>query len=65
LRYAHELDLAGLRFWPLRRYPYMVFYFLQPGHVDVWRVLHGARDLPVWLAMGEAGGAEVDPDAPA
>ena len=65
LRYAHELDLAGLRFWPLRRYPYLVFYFLQPGHVDVWRVLHGARDLPAWLAMGEAGGAEDDADAPA
>ncbi len=50
LRYAHELDLAGLRFWPLRRYPYLVFYFPQPDHIDVWRVLHGARDLPAWLA---------------
>ena len=65
LRYAHELDLAGLRIWPLRRYPYLVFYFLQPGLVDVWRVLHGARDLPAWLATGEAGGAEDDSDVSA
>lgn len=25
LRYAHELDLPDLRFWPLMRYPYLVF----------------------------------------
>ena len=23
-RYAHELDLPGLRSWPLKRYPYLV-----------------------------------------
>jgi len=24
-RYAHELNLPGLRTWPLKRYPYLVF----------------------------------------
>ena len=24
-RYAHELNLPGLRFWPLARYPHLVF----------------------------------------
>ncbi len=28
-RYAHELNLPGLRFWPLTRYPYLVFYVEQ------------------------------------
>lgn len=48
-RYAHALNLPGLRFWPLTRYPYLVFYVEQADHIDVWRVLHGKRDLPVSL----------------
>ena len=45
-RYAFELDLPGLRFWPLVRYPYLVFYVERDDHVDLWRVLHGNRDIP-------------------
>ena len=48
-RYAHELHLPGLRFWPLTRYPYLVFYIEQESHVDVWRLLHGRRDIPSWM----------------
>ena len=48
-RYAHELNLPGLRVWPLSRYPHLVFYVERNDHVDVWRVLHGARDIPGWL----------------
>jgi toxin ParE1/3/4 len=48
-RYAHELNLPGLRSWPLNRFPHMIFYLECPEHVDVWRVLHGKRDIPVWL----------------
>jgi len=48
-RYAHELNLAGLRFWPLRHYPYLVFYVERSDHVDVWRVLQGQRDIPAWM----------------
>jgi toxin ParE1/3/4 len=49
LRYAHELDLPELRFWPLKRFPYLVFYVDHANHVDVWRILHGERDIPAWL----------------
>ena len=49
LRYAHELNLPGLRVWPLTRYPYLVFYVARADHVDVWRVLHGQRDIPLWM----------------
>lgn len=48
-RYAHELDLPGLRSWPLRRYPHLIFYMEQADYIDVWRVLHGHRDLPAWI----------------
>lgn len=48
-RHAHELNLPGLRFWPLTRYPHLVFYFEQEHYVDVWRVLHGRRDIPSWM----------------
>lgn len=48
-RYAHELNLPGLRSWPLTRYPYLVFYVERDDHIDVWRVLHGQRDIPAWL----------------
>lgn len=48
-RYAHELNLPGLRFWPLTRYPHGIFYIEKVDHIDVWRVLHGQRDLPAWL----------------
>jgi toxin ParE1/3/4 len=53
-RYALDLNLRGLRFWPLKRYPYLVFYIEHADHIDVWRVLHGQRDIPVWMQ---------DPDA--
>lgn len=52
-RYAQELNLPGLRHWPLPGYPYLVFYTEGEGHLDVWRVLHSERDIPEWL------GAEV------
>ena len=48
-RYAHELDIPGLRCWPLRGYPHIVFYVERAEHIDVWRVLHGERDIPETL----------------
>lgn len=53
-RYAHELQLPGLRSWPLTRYPHMVFYVECATHIDVWRVLHGQRDIPGWMQQPEA-----------
>lgn len=50
-RYAHEIDLPGLRSWPLTRYPYLVFYVERADHIDVWRVLHGQRDIPAWMQL--------------
>jgi toxin ParE1/3/4 len=54
-RYAHALDLPGLRFLPLTRFPHLVFYFEQSDCIDVWRVLHGHRDIPAWMQASEPG----------
>ena len=48
-RYDHELNLPGLRFLPLAGFPHLVFYVEREEHVDVWRVLHGRRDVPLWM----------------
>ncbi len=47
--YAHELGIPGLRSWSLARFPYVVFYSEQASHIDVWRVLHGRRDIPALM----------------
>jgi toxin ParE1/3/4 len=26
-----------------------VFYVERHDHIDVWRVLHGQRDIPAWM----------------
>ena len=52
-RYAYELAIPGLRSWTLRGYPYVVFYAVRDDHIDVWRVLNGASDIPVWMAGEE------------
>lgn len=48
-RYACALELPGLRCWPVKGYPHLVFYIDRDDHVDVWRILHGQRDIPAWL----------------
>lgn len=48
-RYAGDLSLPGLRFWRLKKYPHPVFYVEWKDHIDVWRVLHGMRDIPAWM----------------
>ena len=45
-RYAHELDIPGLRVRSAGRYPYLIFYLEKETEIEIWRVLHGARDIP-------------------
>lgn len=48
-RFAHELQIPGMRYWPVKGFPYLVFYQDLEIHVDLWRVLHAERDIPAWL----------------
>lgn len=46
LRYADLLDVKGLRFSVIERFPYLVFYFERADGVDIVRVLHQHQDIP-------------------
>lgn len=57
-RYAHELNLPGLRCWPLNHFPYLIFYVGQKHSIDVWRLLHSHRDIPAWMGTTETTPAD-------
>jgi toxin ParE1/3/4 len=48
-RYADMLGIPGLRFWRVKSFPFLVFYVERASQVDIWRVLHGRRDIAEWL----------------
>ena len=48
-RNVRELDLPGMRSWVVTGFPYLVSYVEREADIDVWRVLHAARDIPAWL----------------
>lgn len=52
-RYGLMLDIPGLRSWRVRGFPHLIFYVERTDLLDVWRILHGSRDVPATL---------VDPD---
>ena len=46
-RYRHP-RLAGLRLWPVAK-PFgdwLIFYWDRPKHIHLFRLMHGARNLP-------------------
>ncbi len=55
-RWAHALNIPGLRSWVCTRYPYIVFYMLLPDRIEIWRVLHAKRDIPAWLTEDNESG---------
>lgn len=53
-RYRHP-RLAGLRVWAVAK-PFgdwLIFYWERPEYVDLFRLMHGARDLPRRLVEGQ------------
>lgn len=49
LRFAFELEIPELRSWSVPRFPYLLFYVPDHDRIDIWRVLHARRDIPVFL----------------
>jgi toxin ParE1/3/4 len=45
-RFATLLDVEGLRFAVVTRFPYLVFYFERSDYLDIVRVLHQHQDIP-------------------
>jgi toxin ParE1/3/4 len=53
-RYAQALEIAGLRHAPIKRFPHLIFYIEREDQIEIWRVLHSARDIPSSLLETEA-----------
>lgn len=45
LRYGFDPALSGIRFWPMKKFPYLIFYIETEHQIDVWRVMHGNMDI--------------------
>ena len=41
------VNYSDPRFRPAGEFPYLVLYVEGVTEIDVWRVLHGARDIPI------------------
>jgi toxin ParE1/3/4 len=55
-RYAHLPMLEGLRMLPVSDFEkHLVFYIERTSYIDILRVLHGSRDIPVTLMEGSEG----------
>ena len=48
-RYAHELDIPQLRHWPLRKFPFALFYVEDADRLVILRCVHMTRDIPASL----------------
>lgn len=48
-RWAHELNLPGLRTLRIKGFPWLAFYMQHGEFIDVWRVLHVRRDMAAWM----------------
>ncbi len=55
LRFGYELEIPELRSWPLQKFPYLIFYVPDGDRIDIWRVLHGRRDIPAYLTSDQPG----------
>ncbi|MFA7503450.1 MAG: type II toxin-antitoxin system RelE/ParE family toxin [Burkholderiaceae bacterium] len=53
-RWGHTLDIPGLRHWPLKHFPYLVFFIQQHDRIEIVHILHSARAIPSTLGEPEA-----------
>ncbi|WP_051278408.1 type II toxin-antitoxin system RelE/ParE family toxin [Solimonas flava] len=52
-RYAVSLNLPGLRFRKLEKFPYLLFYVEHETRIEIWRILHAQRDIPAWMTPSD------------
>ena len=48
-RYGLQLGIPGLRSWPVKKFPHIIFYMVDEVSVVVLRLLHQANDIPSHL----------------
>ena len=52
-RYAFEAGLEEIRFWPMKKFPYLIFYAETEHYIDVWRVLHSHMKISEHLSHSD------------
>lgn len=52
-RYGHTMQIPELRSWPMKRFPYLIFYIENEDRIEVSRILHSHMDIPSWLQVPE------------
>lgn len=52
-RYGYELQIPDLRQWPIKRFPYLIFYVERERHIEIARVLHSKRDIPSSITLDQ------------
>ena len=52
MRVGLPLDWPELRSWPVSGFPYLLLYAESDDTIDIYRVLHNARDIPESLREG-------------
>lgn len=52
-RYSFETGLEKVRFWSMKKFPYLIFYTEEEHYIDVWRVLHGHMNIPEHLSSSD------------
>lgn len=48
-RYGRDTPFPSLRSWPVTGFPFLIFYVEEASSVDIYRILHTARDIPASL----------------
>ena len=47
-----DTGIDDLRVWPVKGFPYLIFYRFDGQRVVILRILHSARDIPASLRRG-------------
>ena len=45
-RYGYIARITGMRQWPVKGFPYLIFYLEKDRHIELSRVLHSSMDIP-------------------
>jgi toxin ParE1/3/4 len=44
-RPEYDLELDGIRSWPLKKFPHLIYYKIKTDHIELWRILQPKRDI--------------------
>lgn len=53
LHYGYELQIPGMRYWIMKRFPYLVFYLEADDRIEIARVLQGRMDIPAQISEAQ------------